>query len=115
MPGSTKPRRIVAVHLLNNFSGSPMVFAQALKALAARGAEVHLYSSGGPGFLSELPVSQHLVWYAWAPGKYRRLLNYAVSQAILFVRMLRYARQDVSFYVNTLLPAGAALAGKLMG
>jgi L-malate glycosyltransferase len=38
-----------------------------------------------------------------------------LSQFKLFFWLLKYQKQDVTFYVNTLLPFGAALAGKVMG
>ena len=107
---------IVAAHLLNNFTGSPQVLAHALTALEAAGKEVHLYTSEGPGFLDKLKVSKRFRHhYSWSANKYVRLFRFVSSQLLLFVRLLKYWRQPVTIYANTILPFGAALAGKLMG
>lgn len=107
---------IVAAHLLNNFTGSPQVLAHALTALEAAGKEVHLYTSEGPGFLDKLNLSKRFQHsYSWSANKYVRLGRFMAAQILLFVRLLKYWRQPVTIYANTILPFGAALAGKLMG
>ncbi len=108
--------KIVAVHLLNDYSGSPLVFAEALKGLVQSGHEIDLYTCGGSeGFLTGLPVRSHHFWYRFYQHPYARLIAFSVSQVLLFFRLFRYRNQPVDFYINTLLPFGAALAGKLMG
>lgn len=107
---------LVAAHLLNNFTGSPLVLSHALKAMEQAGKSVHLYTSSGPGFLDELNVSRRFLHpYRWSANKYIRLLRFFSSQFHLFFRLLKYWNQPVTIYANTLLPFGAALAGKLMG
>ncbi len=107
---------IVAAHLLNNFTGSPQVLAHALKALEEAGREVHLYTSDGPGFLDELKVKERFRHpYRWSANKYIRLVRFFTAQILLFFRLLKYWRKPVTIYANTILPFGAAAAGKLMG
>ncbi|MEO0474081.1 MAG: glycosyltransferase family 4 protein, partial [Bacteroidota bacterium] len=68
-----------------------------------------------PGCLDEVKTDQSVhVWYRWAPNPWRRLLHFGLSQILMFFSMLRYWRKDVIIYANTILPAGAALAGWLM-
>jgi glycosyltransferase involved in cell wall biosynthesis len=115
-PRIIKKKKIVCVHLLNDYSGSPLVFAEAIKGLINSGHEIDLYTCGNSkGFLSELKVNKFSFWYKFYSQKYIRLGAFAVSQIILFFRLLKYTNQQVDIYINTLLPCGAALAGKLTG
>lgn len=110
-------QKIVGVHLLNDFSGSPLVFSQSISALIAKGYNVDLYTSKKPGegFLSNIKgVNYHLVDYNWSSNKLLTLVKLLWSQLIIFLKLLRYWRQPVIIYINTVLPFGAALAGVLM-
>jgi glycosyltransferase involved in cell wall biosynthesis len=42
------------------------------------------------------------------------VFNLFVSQLLLFFKLLRYSRKNVVFYINTLMPWGAALAAWVM-
>lgn len=107
---------VVCVHLLNDYSGSPLILSEAIKGLVRSGHQVDLYTCGrSKGFLSGLPVKNYFFWYRFYSNKYLRLLAFILSQGILFFSLLKYLRKPVTIYVNTLLPFGAALAGKLMG
>ena len=109
-------RKIVAVHLLNNYTGSPLILSHALTAFRKFGWEVDLHTSKGPGFLDQVEVDNRVhAWYVWHPNKYRRLLHFFMSQIMVFFSLLRYWRQPVSIYANTILPFGAGLAGWVMG
>ena len=110
-------KKVVGVHLLNDFSGSPLVFSQSMHALLARGYEVDLYTSKKPGegFLSDIPgIKYHLISYNWSSSKLLTLIKLIWSQLIIFCKLLRYWRQPVIVYINTVLPFGAALAGVIM-
>ena len=108
-------KKIVAVHLLNNYTGSPLVLSHALAAFKQGGWEVHLHTNKGPGFLDNVEVDQQIhAWYVWHPNKYRRLIHFFLSQFLVFFSLLRYWRQPVIIYANTILPFGAGLAGWLM-
>ncbi|MBX5481012.1 MAG: glycosyltransferase family 4 protein [Myxococcaceae bacterium] len=109
--------RVVCVHLLNDFSGSTRVLSQAIAALRRAGVEVTLHASAGSeGFLSGMDVVHR-------PFEYRRshrsklatLRGYAASQLRVFRDLWQYRDQDAVVLVNTLLPFGAGLAGRLMG
>jgi len=109
---------IVSIHLLNDYSGSPRILSQVLSSFVQRSYKVDLYTSqnGKEGFLSHMEgVNAFHFSYQWHPNKWRTLFSFFMSQCILFFTLLRYRKQNVLFYVNTVLPIGAALAGKLMG
>lgn len=111
-----KPRKIVFVHLLNDYSGSPKVLSQVIKACQKDGHEVELYTGQSEdGFLSNLIENHHFYFYKRFDNKYITLLTYTVSQVHIFLKLLKFKNQEVVFYINTMLPFGAALAGKLLG
>lgn len=106
--------RIWAFHLLNDFSGSPLMLKNTLKALEEH-AEIHLWTSESEGFLSGLnSYSIHRNSYSWKKGKLWLLIKLLVAQMEAFLLVLRKRESIDVVYVNTLLPAGAALAAKLM-
>jgi glycosyltransferase involved in cell wall biosynthesis len=110
--------KIVFAHLLNDYSGSPLILSSIIKAAKEKGYEVDLFTSGNnEGFLSNLGVNYYHFPYRFFVNKYIRLAVFMSSQLILFSKMFwRYRNQkEVVFYVNTLLPFGAGLAGKLLG
>ena len=112
------PKQIVFVHLLNDYSGSPLVLSQVIQSLPEREYKKWLYTSSSPreGFLSGLYDVQTVHFrYRWKANGWLRLLSYTFSQMLLFFQLLRFWRKDVLIYINTLLPFGAALAGRLMG
>lgn len=109
--------KIVFAHLLNDYSGSPLILSSIIKAVREKGYEADLFTCGGSeGFLSNLEVNYYHFPYRFFNNKYLRLVVFMSSQMILFFKVLwRYRSQkDVVFYVNTLLPFGMALAGRVM-
>lgn len=105
---------IVFVHLLNDRSGSPRV----LKSVIACTAQPCLLfiGSDGDGLLSDVACERRTYWYRRTGNRFITLVTFMLSQLALFVAMAR-ARlpKDALIYVNTLLPFGAALFGKLTG
>lgn len=111
-----KPR-VIAVHLLNDFSGSPFVFGQALEALQNDGYEVHLFTATpyGRGVLSDLCTIQHPVFYKWSSNKWLALFYFLLSQLLIFFNVLFVSRKNDLVYINTMLPFGAAMAARIRG
>jgi glycosyltransferase involved in cell wall biosynthesis len=110
--------RIIAVHLLNDRSGSPLVLRQSLAVLAEAGYAIDLLTAtpGEPGFLSGLPgVTLHPLAYRWSASQWRTLLNFILVQLAVFWKVLLLAQPGNVVYVNSLLPAGAALAARCRG
>jgi len=110
-------KKIIFFHLLNDFSGSPKVLSQVIDAVSKKGydAELFLGGKGSSGFLSSVPCIQRRYFYKRFDNKFLTLISYTISQITLFLKLLKYRKSSAIFYVNTLLPFGAALAGKLLG
>jgi glycosyltransferase involved in cell wall biosynthesis len=109
--------KIFACHLLNDYSGSPKVLMQLVKAWTKDGIDVTVVTcSGRTGFLSDIDkVNYAHYWYKWSANSIIRLINFALSQIFLFCKLLRLAKKSDIIYVNTVLPFGAGIAGKIMG
>lgn len=106
---------LFACHLLNDYSGSPKVLMQLVKAWGSKGMDVTVLTcSGRSGFLSGIDkVKYAYYWYRWSANPFIRLINFALSQLILLVKLLVMAKKNDIVYVNTVLPFGAAIAGKI--
>lgn len=109
--------RIFAFHLLNDFSGSPKILGQLLKGWVAANHTVTLHTSTTQrGFLSNIPgvteKDNHYKFYSFLP---LRLVALLLSQLHALVTVLSLASKKDIIYVNTMLPFGAAIGGKLIG
>lgn len=110
-------KKVVAVHLFNDYSGSPLVLSQVLEGFIEKGFEVDLYTSkhSGTGFLTHVEgLNNYSYTYKWHPNKWMTLYRFMTSQIGLFFKLRKYKNEDVVFYVNTILPFGAALAGRMI-
>ena len=109
-------KKIICVHLLNDYSGSPLVLSESVKGFIEAGYSVDLFTNkNSVGFLSGITgVEYNYFTHRWFKSKWLTLVYLMLSQALLFFRLLKYRNKDVVIYVNTILPFGAALAGKLM-
>lgn len=109
--------RVIAVHLLNDYSGSPKVLMQLLNGWTKKNIETHLFTCGGrEGFLSNIPqVKNHFYWYRFTKNKAARLLFLFASQLLLAIQLLFLLKKKDVLYINTVLPFGAAIIGKLIG
>jgi glycosyltransferase involved in cell wall biosynthesis len=111
--------RVICFHLFNDYSGSPKVLKMILEGLLKKGCQVDLVSSTG-GVLDELLHYKNLRKYSYS---YRfsnnpaiTILRYSTVQIYTFLLAFRWLfHKDVVFYINTLLPVGPALAGRIMG
>ncbi len=106
-------KRVIAVHLLNDRSGSPLILRQALEALQEH-FEVILYTAtpSGDGFLSNLNnVEARTIFYKWHKSKLLTLVYFFIAQIALFTKLVFTLKKDDTLYINTLLPFGAAFAG----
>lgn len=111
-------RKVVFVHLLNDFSGSPRVLKDVIESVESVEKEALLcVGSSGPGILSSLNLPKKLFWYKRSSVRLLTFFSYFVSQLLLFVRLLfaKEIAKDAIIYINTLLPFAAALYGKLTG
>lgn len=112
-------RHIVCFHLYNDYSGSPKVLKMVLEGMLRKGYRIDLVSSKG-GVLDELlhypNLRKHSYLYRFSSNGAVTMLRYCIVQLYTFLFAFRWMFcKDTVFYINTLLPAGPALAGKLMG
>lgn len=110
--------RIVVFHLLNDFSGSPMILKTVLNGLLKKGCRVDLVSSKG-GVLDTISdngaLKRHYYSYNFSMKPWITLLRYVWTQVYTFFFAFRYLfSSNTVFYINTLLPVGPALAGFIM-
>lgn len=110
-------RSVVFVHLRNDFGGTSLVLSGIVEGLISRGYQAHVYSAGmrGQGFLSTLAGATVRSYpYRASEIGFFKILNLVCSQFVLFFKLLRFIRKPVVFYVNTMMPYGAMMAGWLM-
>ncbi len=109
--------KIIACHLLNDYSGSPKVLSQLIKIWVNHNIDVTIVTCVNRiGFLSDIKnANYNYFWYKWSSNNVLRLVNFTLSQIILFFKILCLAKSIDIIYVNTILPFGAALAAKLKG
>jgi glycosyltransferase involved in cell wall biosynthesis len=109
--------KIFASHLLNDYSGSPKVLMQLVKGWTEHQHKVTIVTGKGrDGFLSGIKGAEYLHFqYSFASNPLIRLFKYFGSQlALMFLLLRRINKQDI-VYVNTILPFGAAIAGRIRG
>ena len=112
-------KRIVCFHLFNDYSGSPKVLRMVLEGVLNKGYRVDLVSSKG-GVLDELlhypNLRKHSYPYHFSSNGAITTLRYGMVQLYTFFLSFRWLFcKDAVFYINTLLPVGPALAGRMMG
>ena len=111
-------KRIACFHLFNDFSGSPKVLHDILSGLLDKGYEIDLITTRG-GVLDNLDsprLHRRYYRYSFSPNPIVTMLRYSLAQLMTFLMALRYAfRKDTLFYINTILPLGPAIAGRITG
>lgn len=109
--------KIIATHLLNDFSGSPKVLKQLIKGWIKNDLIVDLHTCRGQeGFLSNIEGVNYCYFnYKWSANPVIRFVNLVFSQIALCINILNESEKEDIIYINTVLPFGAALAGKLKG
>ncbi|MGT4070154.1 UNVERIFIED_CONTAM: glycosyltransferase [Aeromonas hydrophila] len=104
-------------HLYDDYSGSPKVLSQCLNVLDECGVDnVVFIGSGSYGFISEQAYNIKRFFYRRSNYKVITLFLYLVSQLSLFFKLsfaLIKEEKEKIVIVNTMLPFGASLAGKL--
>lgn len=111
--------KIVCFHLFNDYSGSPKVLKTVISGLIKRGYSVDLVTSHG-GVLDELKEHENLRMrqydYTFSRNMCIRAMRYAwVQLQILFIALGYMFKKDTVIYINTILPVGAAIGGRICG
>ena len=112
-------KHIACFHLFNDYSGSPKVLKMVLQGILDKGYRVDLITSKG-GILDELTGHANLkrvsYSYRFSVNPVVTMFRYLGVQLYTFFIAFRYLFQKQTvFYINTLLPVGPALAGRIMG
>lgn len=108
--------KFIFCHLLNDRSGSPAVLSKVIDVVQSEQIEYVLFTSKAEdGFLNEYSDRAIYIPYFPAQSKLITLWRYLKSQTILFRHCVNYKNDSVIFYINTLLPFGAALAAFFYG
>ena len=109
-------KKICCFHLLNDYSGSPQVLSTVLSMMTQMGYNVRLNTSKTKGFLSGIEgVKTDTTIYRWKRKEFRQVVLLLLTQIQIFIKSLFCYRKYDIFYINTILPFGAAIAGKLLG
>jgi L-malate glycosyltransferase len=110
-----KPK-IICVHHLDDFSGSPRVLSNVIGGLQQEGWEVILMTNRqSEGFLKQIEVKKLLFDYDFQLNKIKRISVLAAAQWAMFRHVLRFRNTETLIYINTLLPFGAALGAWMTG
>lgn len=110
-------KNIVCFHLFNDYSGSPQVLRTVIEGLLERGYHIDLVTSRG-GVLDELAGRENLQMrqydYKFARNLVLRTMRYAwVQMQVLFIALGYMFKKDTVIYINTILPIGAAIGGRM--
>jgi len=106
-----KRMKIMFVHLLNNYTGSPRVLSNILSYLITNTNHcLTLLTSDSSGCLSDIEGVNYVDnKYRWKNSIISRIFSILISQIYQFFFVLFGKKNDV-YYINTILPFGAALA-----
>ncbi len=110
-------KKIIFFHTLNDLSGSPKILSIVIRGMIERGYEAELYTSyRKDGFLSDIKgVKYHYVYYKFHYLKPYTFLLFVIIQIRYFFAALSYWNDDEAvFYINTIMPFGAALGASLI-
>lgn len=109
--------QIVCVHTHDDFGGTSLIISEIIEGLLEKGYHIELYSakSKHKGFLSTFTnIKRYNYHYRRSNNSFLLVIYLFVSQFLLFFKLLRYYNKDVIFYINTLMPWGAAIAARIM-
>ena len=112
-------KKIVCFHLFNDYSGSPKILRTVIEGLLEKGYNVDLVTSRG-GVLDELKGKEGLRLkqynYRFSRNIAIRAMRYVWVQLMVFFMALGYMfKRNTVIYINTILPVGAAVGGRMAG
>jgi len=109
-------KRIIFIHSLNNFTGSPNILSILIREFVSKGYQVDLITNKSYGFLSDIEnINYRYTSYKWCKSKILTLFLLFWSQIeMFFIILIRYRNVKGLFYINTIIPFGAAWACKIL-
>lgn len=109
---------VCCVHLVDGASGAPMVLRTLIQGLQSKNLPLYLLlsSANNQGPLQSIPQLRiRRFFFRWSSIRWVRFALFLISQCHLFLTVFRHVPRSHVILVNTLLPFGAALAGKFRG
>lgn len=110
-------KHIICFHLFNDYSGSPKILKMVIDGLSKQETKIDLITSKG-GILDEINhvnVKHHYYRYKFSSNPIITMARYITIQIYTFLFAFKYLfLKDTIFYINTLLPLGPAIAGRIM-
>ncbi len=112
-------KELYFVHLFNDYSGSPRVLRDAIDCEFEHSDKKHLFTSSHQGFLTGSSCNLKTVPYKRSSNKLVVLFYFIIAQLYTFFVLSFYLikaklkNKETHVIVNTILPFGAGLAGKL--
>ncbi len=116
-----KRTRFIAVHLMNDFSGSPRVLADLCAIDTIQASSLTIVTNSLDGFLRSNLGSMSFFWYPRVGQKGLKLLAFLAAQLQIFFIVLaqcvksRCLGERVVVINNTILSLSSMIAGRLMG
>lgn len=113
--------RYVAVHLLNDFSGSPRVLADFCASKEIQSQSLTVITSASQGFLGARLGELRTIWYPRGRFKVLNLVAFVLAQLQLFCLLLviairsRRAGERLVVINNTILCWGSLIAARMLG
>lgn len=105
--------KLLFIHNLNNFSGSPRVLENLLESVNNSDNEISILTSNTKGFLSDKKNITYIDnYYKWVPNKILLFFRFMISQFRQFLFIL-FSKQFDCIYINTILPFGAGISAWL--
>ena len=102
--------KIVFLHSLNNYTGSPNILSIVIKGLIQCGYKAEIITSHGNGFLSNIKgASYRYTCYQWCKSQATTLFLLILSQTEMFFHCLFGSRKHL-YYINSIIPFGAFIA-----
>ena len=110
-------KRVVFIHLLNNYTGSPKVLRDViLDVVNSNKIDCVLLTSESDGFLNELDfkkIRRYRLFYKWHKINILRLPYFLLAQFQIFFFILFKTNKNDIIYLNTILPFSAYLASSI--
>ncbi len=113
--------RFIAVHLLNDFSGSPRVLADFCAIKSIQSQQLTIVTNSSNGFLGPQLGALEIIWYPRSDSRVLNVFALLLAQAQIFFIVLFLCRKNrrdgVQTVVinNTILCLASMLASRLMG
>lgn len=109
-------KRIIVIHFLNNFTGSPNILSIIIHEFVSKGYNIDLITSKSEGFLSNIEnIKYRYTSYKWCKSKILTLFLLIWSQLeLFFIILFKYRKENGLFYINSIIPFGATWACKIL-